>query len=211
MFSQAGIQAPDRHFLYATELLHRVHNEYTCAISLATRLAASSSTETKAALAQIVDQLYALARAHEVLQPPTATAVADLGAGLTRFCQAMTSSRLAQRGIELRLSISRPVLLDVKRSWRAQLIVSELIINASRHAFGTSAGCISVTVECVSGEVVCCVSDDGAAAEAVKRGLGTELIDALAADLDGRVERHYATSGTTVTLGFPRTTRAAGT
>lgn len=209
MFSQAGIQAPDRHFLYATELLHRVHNEYTCAISLATKLAANSSTETKAALAQIVEQLFALARAHEVLRPPTAIAVADLGASLTQLCQAMTSSRLAQRGIELCLSISRPVLLDVKRSWRAQLIVSELITNASRHAFGTGAGCISVTVECVLGEVVCCVSDDGSAADAVKRGLGTELIDSLAADLGGRVERQYAMSGTTVTLSFPRTTNAA--
>jgi two-component sensor histidine kinase len=210
MFRQSGMQAPDRHFLYATELLHRVHNEYTCAISLATRLAASSSKgETKAALAQVVDQLLALARAHEVLQPPMGSAVADLGANLTRLCLAMTSSRLAQRGIELRLSISKPVLLDAKRCWRTQLIISELITNASRHAFGSEAGCISVAIDCVSGEVVCCVRDDGSPAAIAKRGLGTELVDALAADLNGRVERQHTTSGTTITLRFPRTTNAA--
>jgi two-component sensor histidine kinase len=210
MLSQSGIQAPDRHFLYAAELLHRVHNEYTCAISLATRLAVSSSKETKAALAQIVDQLHALARAHEILRPPTTTAVSDLSAGLMRLCQVMTSSRLAERGIKLNLSISEPVLLDAKRCWRAQLIISELITNASRHAFGSGAGRISVAAECVSGEVFCYVSDDGSPPINVTSGLGTELVDALAADLNGTVERHYATSGTTVTLRFLRTTNVTG-
>jgi two-component sensor histidine kinase len=212
MFSQSSIQAPDRHFLYATELLHRVNNEYTSAILTATNLAAKSSKkETKAALAQIVDQLHALAREHEALRPPMATAVADLRASLKRLCAAMASSRLSQRGIELRLSISKPVLLDVKRCWRAQLIISELITNASRHAFRSAAGCISVVIECVSGEVVCCVSDDGSAVDTAKRGLGTELVDALAADLDGNVERDFATSGTTITLRFPRTINEANT
>jgi two-component sensor histidine kinase len=53
------------------------------------------------------------------------------------------------------------------------------------------------------------VSDDGSAVATVKPGLGTELVDALAADLDGNVERHHATSGTTVTLRFPQTTNVA--
>ena len=58
----------------------------------------------------------------------------------------MTSSRLAQRGVELNLAITEPVLLDAKRSWRAELIVSELITNASRHALVSQAGRISVAV-----------------------------------------------------------------
>jgi two-component sensor histidine kinase len=99
--------AADRPFLYVTEFLHRVRNEYTCAISLATRLAArSSNRETKAALAQVIDQVHALAGAHEILRPPLTTALVDLSANLTRLCRAMTSSRLAQRGIELHLTIT---------------------------------------------------------------------------------------------------------
>jgi two-component sensor histidine kinase len=38
----------------------------------------------------------------------------------------------------------------------------------------------------------------------LKRGLGSELIDALAADLDGYVERIHKASGTTITLSFPQ-------
>ena len=205
MSLQLSVHASDRTFLFSTEFLHRVKNEYACAISLATLLSArSSNEETKTALAQVIDQLHALASAHEILRPPLTTALTDLGANLTQLCRVMTSSRLAQRGIELNLAIAEPVLLDAKRCWRAELIVSELITNASRHAFVSRAGRILVAVKTASGQVVCRVSDDGSPTATLKRGLGTELIEALAADLDGYVERLHKASGTTVTLCFPQ-------
>jgi two-component sensor histidine kinase len=205
MSLQLSVHATDRTVLFCTEFLHRVKNEYACAISLATILAArSSNEETKAALAQVIDQLHALASAHDILRPPLTTALTDLGANLTQLCRVMTLSRLAQRGIALDLAIAEPVLLDAKRCWRAELIVSELITNASRHAFVSQAGRISVAVKIASGQVICRISDDGSPAATLKRGLGTELVEALAADLDGYVERLQKASGTTVTLCFPQ-------
>src|ERR1700739_1127275 len=73
-----------------------------------------------------------------------------------------------------------------------------------RHALVSQAGRISVAVKTASGEVICRVSDDGSPSATLKRGLGTELVDALAADLDGYVERLHKASGTTVTLCFPQ-------
>jgi two-component sensor histidine kinase len=205
MSFRPGVPVADRSLLLFAEFLHRVKNEYACAISLATILAArSSNEETKAALAQVIDQLHALASAHEILRPPLTTALTDLGANLTKLCRVMTSSRLAQRGVELNLAITQPVLLDARRCWRAELIVSELITNAARHAFVAEAGRISVAVKIASGQVICRVSDDGSSTATLKSGLGTELIDALAADLDGYVERLHKASGTTVTLCFPQ-------
>jgi two-component sensor histidine kinase len=116
----------------------------------------------------------------------------------------MTSSGLAERDIELHLAIAEPVMLDAKRCWRAELIISELITNASRHAFTSQAGRISVTVETAAGQIICRVSDDGSPTATLKRGLGSELIDALAADLGGYVERIHRASGTTITLYFPQ-------
>jgi two-component sensor histidine kinase len=116
----------------------------------------------------------------------------------------MTSSGLAERNIELRLAVTEPVMLDAKRCWRAELIVSEFITNASRHAFTSQAGHISVAVETAAGQIICRVSDDGSPTAILKRGLGSELIDALAADLDGCVERIHKASGTTITLFFPQ-------
>jgi two-component sensor histidine kinase len=205
MSSQSGGDASDRSYLYVAEFLHRVLNEYTCAISLTTRLAARSShEETKAALAQITNCLRGLAAAHQILRPPLTAALADLSTNLTQLCRAMTSFELVERGIELHLAIAEPVLLDAKRCWQAELIISELITNALRHAFPSRGGRISIAVEAGSGQVICRVSDDGSPATSLKRGLGSKLIDALAADLDGYVERIHNASGTTVTLLFPQ-------
>jgi two-component sensor histidine kinase len=171
---------------------------------LANRLAARSAREeTKTALAQIINRLHALAASHQMLRPPLTTASADLSANLAQLCHAMTSSGLAERDIELHLAVTEPVMLDATRCWRAELIISELITNALRHAFVSRAGRISVAVETVAGQVICRVSDDGSPAATLKRGLGSELVDALAADLDGYVERVYKASGTTITLFFP--------
>jgi two-component sensor histidine kinase len=205
MSSQSGVQAADRPYTYLAEFLHRVHNEYTCALSLANRLAVRSvHEETKTAFAQIINCLHALAASHQMLRPPLTTASADLSANLTQLCHAMTSSQLAERSIELHLAITEPVMLDAKRCWRAELIISELITNASRHAFASQAGRISVAIETAAGRIICRVSDDGSPTAALKRGLGSELIDALAADLDGYIERIQKASGTTVTLFFPQ-------
>jgi two-component sensor histidine kinase len=205
MSTQSDVHAADRPYLYIAEFLHRVHNEYTCAISLAARLAARSShEETKTALAQIINRLHALAASHQMLRRPLTTASVELSANLAQLCHAMTSSGLAERDIELHLAVTEPVMLDAERCWRAELIISELITNASRHAFASQAGRISVAVETAAGQIICRVSDDGSPSATLKRGLGSELIDALAADLDGYVERIHKASGTTITLFFPQ-------
>src|SRR5207302_10719491 len=129
-----------------------------------------------------------LAASQRMLRPPLTTAPADLSANLIQLCHAMTSSGLAERDIELHLAVTEPVMLDAKRCWRAELIVSELITNASRHAFTSRAGRISVAVETAAGQVICRVRDDGSPTATLKRGLGSELIDTLAPDPDGYVE-----------------------
>lgn len=154
-------------------------------------------------LVQITNHLRGLAAAHQILRPPLTAAFVDLSANLVQLCHAMTSFELAERGIELHLAITEPVLLDAKRCWQTELIISELITNALRHAFASRGGRISVAVKAASGQVICRVSDDGSPTTSFKRGLGSKLVDALATDLDGYVERIHNTSGTTVTLFFP--------
>ena len=98
-----------------------------------------------------IDRLHALASAHEILRPPLTTALTDLSANLTQLYRVMTSSRLARCGVDL--AITEPILLDAQRCWRA-LIVSELMTNASRHAFVSQEGGISVAVKTASGQVI---------------------------------------------------------
>lgn len=195
----------DGSLLYVAELLHRVHNEYTKTISFASSVALrSSNPETASALSKIVDRLHASATVNRVLLPPVAGATVDFTANLTKMCKTIASSDFNERAIALHLVIPEPIFLDGVRAWRASLILSELITNASRHAFGPKGGKISAAISVNQGFVVCQVSDDGKSASTPRAGLGTQLIDAIAADLDGNVERCFTKEGAAVTLRFPK-------
>lgn len=192
----------ERSLLYVTELLHRVHNDYTRTISLASKIK-SQSSETKKALGQIVDHLHASADAYHLLSPRPPGSLVDFAEDVSGLCRAMVISTLEHRGIRLNLSTHRPIMIDGFRCWRANLILSELITNASRHAFQARGGEISVALAIARGRVVCSVDDDGGSPETPKSGLGTQIIDALIQDLEGDIDRRYSKSGTAVILRFP--------
>ena len=190
--------------LYVSELLHRISNEYTNAISFAHRVAAKSlSEEAKTAAEKIALHLHALADAHHVLDPPAVNEPTDLADNLSRLCQAMASAWLAPEGITFQVNEPGPIFLRRISCWRACLIVSELITNASRHASFPDHGRIVVSIEVRSGRVLCRVSDDGSPALTYAPGVGTRLVDALANELGGFVERQFEKSGATVVLSFP--------
>ena len=192
----------DGPLLYVAELAHRIGNEYAVAISLL-RLAASrsSNTEAKDVMQAVVNRLSAFASAHRIMLPPTAQGLVDLADHLARLCSAVTLASLQEREMSLTLDVSTPVLLDVSRCWRIGLAVSELITNASRHAFSLDDGTIRALA---SEQVVCEVSDDGGASARMTPGLGTLLVDSLVAEVDGRVERRFDSHGTSVRLLFPQ-------
>jgi two-component sensor histidine kinase len=202
--SQSTVKPIDRSLLYVTELLHRVQNEYTKAISFASMMATRSpNPEAEAALCQMIDHLHAFGQRASCAKATLPGQLVDFTADLTRLCRTLVSAGLDQRGIALHLRVSGSVLLDSVRCWRANLILSELITNASRHAFGTRGGRISIVVTMACGWIVCRVSDDSSSAPTLEPGLGTQIVDALTADLKGDVERMYTESRTVVTLSFP--------
>jgi two-component sensor histidine kinase len=190
--------------LYVAELLHRVNNEYASSISLASVMASrAASTEVKSALETVIEHLVQLATAHRVLLPPAVDGTVGLGDYLTRLCQAKVATELERRGTTLRLAVGSPLALDPARCWRVGLIVSELITNAARHGLPSGRGEILVSVAANAAHVVCRVSDNGAATATFRPSLGTRVVDALAAELDGQVDRTFSKNGATITLSFP--------
>ena len=88
------------------------------------------------------------------------------------------------------------------------LIVTELVINALKHAFvdDRAAGRIVVTYD-LSGDAWClAVSDNGIGrrAQAATPGLGTGIIGALVSQLDSRLEVATGPNGTTVSISHRR-------
>jgi two-component sensor histidine kinase len=112
------------------------------------------------------------------------------------------AGELRHRKINLLLTFDRPIALSSWRCWHANLIIAELINNACRHAFDSRPGRIAIVISESDGRVVCAVGDNGRGPKPRPPGLGTQLVDALAAELDGFVRRRFTQSGSTVTLTF---------
>jgi two-component sensor histidine kinase/AraC-like DNA-binding protein len=197
--------------LYMAELHHRVTNEYARAIASASVTASrASSKEAKAVLETVIQHLVQLAAVHRLLLPPALEESADLGDYLARLCQAKLAAELKRHGTTLHLSVESPVVIEQTRCWRVGLIVSELITNAARHGLPSGNGKIFISVGISGGQVVCRVNDNGTAVAAFRPGLGTRLVNALAIELGGHVERRFSGNGATITVTFPAQSHRAG-
>jgi two-component sensor histidine kinase len=189
--------------LLLRELTHRVKNEFAAAIGIVSLAASrSSNNEVKVALAAVEQRLHNHARVHRCLEMPSHHTHMDASGHLRRLCQSITRSKLDSRGIEL-LLVERPLRMDSERSWRLGMIVSELITNSARHAFGNDGGKIRVELLPGSAFAKCRVADNGRAPARLRPGRGFTLVEALVASLDGTIERHFGPRGAVSVLTFP--------
>lgn len=193
--------AADEPLLFVRELTHRVANQYTQAIAtLALAAAGVADAEAQQALTEAQRRLRAQARAHQALQPPLERGLIDLGEHLAQLCTTLSRAALDERGIRLTLR-HEDISLEAGRCWRVGLIAAELITNAVRHS-NTARITIDVAIDGAS--IVCKVSNDGAC-ERFIAGRGSQVVDGLARDLGGGVERSFGPEGVSVLVAFPGT------
>jgi two-component sensor histidine kinase len=189
-------------WLLVEEITHRVANEYTAAIGSISRAASRcSNIDSRTALAGAARILLDHADIHRALHPPMAAGPTDLSLYLRRLCSAIVRANLAERNIHLTL-VEAAIEIGAEKCWRVGMIVSELITNAARHGFRQRGGSIIVELSTPDGAVQCLVTDDGRSINP-KPGRGTRITSALARELGGRIDWHFAPSGTTALLHFP--------
>jgi two-component sensor histidine kinase len=202
--SSTALGGIDRSLLYVAEIQHRINNEYAKVISFVTRLSAlTSAPEAKEVLLKVIDHLNATSKVHYALRPPLPGELVDFTAHIADLCKVFASAGFKQRGINLDLTISGSAILDSMRSWRASLIIAELITNSFRHACSAGGRQIGVAVATSALDIMCQISDDGPSGGIGKPGVGSHLIDALADELEARISRSYTELGAVVTLRFP--------
>ncbi|HEY0301851.1 MAG TPA: sensor histidine kinase [Rhizomicrobium sp.] len=196
-------EAANDPWTYMAEIAHRTINEYTVAIAMIARAASGASdSRLRAALRGIELRLRNAARAQQILSSPPRAGTLDLADYLQPLCEASSSFALGDDEIFLTLSCES-ISLSTTQCWRVGLIVSELIMNARRHAFDGRGGTIRVEVVREGGEIACRVRDDGAGMKDFAPGRGSRIVEALAADLGGTIRRPPGESGTSVQLLFP--------
>ena len=107
-------------------------------------------------------------------------------------------------GIEV--EAERGALLPLDRAVAAGLIVNELVTNSLKYAFDEDGGIIRVsfTTRTELGVACLAVEDNGRGMGPPRKGgLGLQLIDAFASQLDGQVEREPVEKGTRTCVRFP--------
>jgi two-component sensor histidine kinase len=131
----------------------------------------------------------------------------ELHTYFTQLCESLGASMIAD---DDRLSISVNVgdsVVEADVSVSLGLIVTELVINALKHAFpGQQIGTIVIDYCSTGSDWTLSVADDGigmpTGSLAPKSGLGTGIVEALARNLESEIQVSDANPGTAVIIRY---------
>jgi hypothetical protein len=138
-----------------------------------------------------------------LLRPPTMAGQVDFTETITRLCRAIgKSSQVMDRGIVLLLVFDEPILLDAEQSWRASIIVSELVNDACRRNFLPRSGFIRVRLAATADRIICRVDTNGKLSSPATIRACDLLADALAAEIRGLIKRNTDCNDSSVELSF---------
>jgi two-component sensor histidine kinase len=202
------------------EMQHRIANSLQIIASIILMKAkAVQSEETRLHLRDAHSRVMSIAAVQEHLHASAAGGPVEIKPYLSKLCETLATSMIGD---------VRPISLTVcgdggsATSRQAEclgLVVTELVVNALKHAFATdrSDGRIDVRYDAAGTNWKLSVTDngigrpDGVFAQA-KTGLGTSIVKALAQQLGAQVETLADAKGTSVSITratFSAKTRAA--
>jgi two-component sensor histidine kinase len=190
------------------ELQHRIANSLQIIASIILMKArAVQSEETRFHLEDAHKRVLSIAAVQKQLHASATTGAIEIAPYLSKLCDSLADSMIGG---------SRPISLKVvgeggratsRQAESLGLIVTELVMNALKHAFpdDKAQGQIIVAYDMIGTNWKLSVSDtgsgkpDGGFAQG-KSGLGTGIVKALAHQLDAQVETLAGPRGTTVSI-----------
>jgi len=190
------------------EMEHRVGNSLQIIASILMLKARTvTSEETRQHLHDAHQRVMALAAVQEHLHASERHDEIEIGPYLSRLCESLAASMIGdRRPISLQVLVNGATAVSAK-AISLGLIVTELVINALKHAFpiDTQDSRVVVSYEIDGADWKLVVSDNGigkpdVADTPAKGGLGTTLVKALAQDLDAKVEVVTGPGGVNVSL-----------
>lgn len=187
------------------EIQHRVANSLQIIASVLMLSARKvQSAETRVHLQDAHSRVMSIAAVQRQLAVSSSDNV-ELRAYFTQLCESLGASMIHdRRQITMQVTADDSVV-DADTSVSLGLIVTELVINALKHAFPADRiGKIVIDYRSYEGGWILSVSDNGvgmpAKGEAVEAGLGTSIVEALASKLRAHVMIDDAKPGTAVSI-----------
>jgi two-component sensor histidine kinase len=191
-----------------SEMNHRVANSLQIIASILLMKARTvGSTETRLHLQDAHRRVMSVASVQQHLQASGTGEKIGVGPYLSKLCEILAASMIGDnRPITLKVVAGNGAMTS-EEAVSVGLIVTELVINALKHAFpdGVKAGHVIVGYEVEGANWKLSISDDGVGVPdqkpwREKTGLGTSLVRALAQQLEAQVEIVSGRKGTTVSL-----------
>ena len=189
------------------EKQHRVANSLQIIASILLLKARTvQSEETRLHLHDAHQRVMSVATVQQQLRASGLNEQIEIGLYLSKLCDSLAASMVGERRpLSVRVQATSGTATS-SEAVSLGLIVTELVINALKHAFpGGEAGEILVSYEARGSGWRLSVSDNGsgpgeASAERPYAGLGTSIVEALARQLNATVEKSGGPQGTTVSI-----------
>jgi chemotaxis protein methyltransferase CheR len=188
------------------EMRHRIANSLQIIASILLLKAGSvSSKETRNELRDAHQRVMSVAAVQSHLHEVPGIDQIDVGAYLAKLGAGLASSMISpDQNIKFAVGADKGTL-PTSQAVSLGLIVTELVINAIKHAFpkGSKSARIQVTFEKAGPDWKLTVSDNGTGKQEARpanesSGLGTVLITALAKQLDAQISEVSTAKGLTV-------------
>ncbi len=190
------------------EMQHRVGNSLQIIASILLLKAKSvQSEETRQHLQDAHKRVMSVASVQQHLHASGAGGPIEIAPYLSKLCETLETSLIGDnRPIFLKATFGEGTATSAQ-AVSLGLIVTELVINALKHAFpqDTKGGHVTIVYEVAGTDWKLSVADNGIGKLAgvfaqAKTGLGTTIVKALAQQLDAQVEIVSGSLGTTVSI-----------
>ena len=197
------------------EMQHRVANSLQIIASILLLKAKTvQSEETRHHLREAHQRVMSVATVQEQLHASGLNESINVGSYLSKLCDSLAKSMVGdRRSVSIKVDATAGAASS-SEAVSLGLIVTELVINALKHAFPSGdEGEILVKYDAQGFAWRLSVADNGSGpnektGEAPHVGLGTSIVEALAHQLGATVQKSSGPDGTTVTITAPGTVPA---
>jgi light-regulated signal transduction histidine kinase (bacteriophytochrome) len=185
------------------EVNHRVQNSLQL-VSAFLRLQAKAAGDPVVAdhLAEAQARLSAVALVHRRLYRDDQVENVDLARYLEELVGDMKGSLGAEWAAQIRLDLA-PILMPTDRAVNIGLILTELVINASKYAYAGAVGPIAIALEQHRTRLRLIVADEGRGKSGTGQGFGSRMMDAMVDRLSGEIDFADNAPGLRVILTAP--------
>jgi chemotaxis family two-component system sensor kinase Cph1 len=170
------------------EVSHRIQNSLQLVSSFLSMQARAVGDETLSAhLNEAQRRLAAVGLVHRRLYSDDRIDTVDLSRYLNDLCAEIRASMDGRWGEQISLRLA-PIIVSADKAVNIGLILTELLINANKYAYGGQPGPVAVTLEQHRNLLRLVVADSGSGRTQAREGFGGRMMAAIIKGLKGEIE-----------------------